>query len=204
MAPDKDPQLRRAQDAHRVMTIEPGGTSGKTDVGFVGFAPKSHPRGQYLIFAKSLKRFEGARVVGIKFDLVQQPKLTPAKSFAHEISDAPAPSSSTPGKSSQNKTVDHARARAVQKTARIKTESRVVPFPLNKVKSKPAAEKPVKAVSSSHARAPAISRAAGKTISSTNAFVREVRAAMAELHRGKAVAAYQRLERALGRFENTV
>jgi hypothetical protein len=78
LPPDKDPELKRALAGNRVMTIEPGAGSGKTDVGHVGFDPKRSPLGQLLIFPKSLQRFAGARVVGIKFDLIEQPKLAPA------------------------------------------------------------------------------------------------------------------------------
>jgi hypothetical protein len=78
LAPDKDPELKRALAGNRVMTIEPGAGGGKTDVGHVGFDPRRSPLGQLLIFPKSLQRFAGARIVGIKFDLVEQPKLAPA------------------------------------------------------------------------------------------------------------------------------
>jgi hypothetical protein len=83
LPPDKDPELQRAQKAHRVMTIESGGAGGKTDVGRVGFSPDSKRPAQFLIFPKSLKTFEGARVVGIKFDLVAQPKLAAVNPVKH-------------------------------------------------------------------------------------------------------------------------
>jgi hypothetical protein len=78
LPPDKDPEFKRAREAHRVMTLEqtPGG--GKADFGIVGFDAKHDHGGQFLIFPKSIKPFEGARVVGVKFDLVEQPKLAPA------------------------------------------------------------------------------------------------------------------------------
>ncbi|HUR58445.1 MAG TPA: hypothetical protein VM029_12085 [Opitutaceae bacterium] len=85
LAPEKDPALVRARKADRVMTVAAGGGAGKTDAGFVGFEPGQHEGGQFLIFPQSLKPFAGARVVGIKFDLIDQPKLvvaTPEKKRA--------------------------------------------------------------------------------------------------------------------------
>ncbi len=76
VAPEKDPAFRRARDAHRVMTL--ASTRGKTDAGIVGYDPEQKSS-EFLIFPKSLQHFAGARVVGIKFDLVEQPKTAPAK-----------------------------------------------------------------------------------------------------------------------------
>jgi hypothetical protein len=78
LAPDKDPELARARKADRVMTVGASGAAGKTDMGVVGFEPGKHEDAQFLIFPKSLKPFDGARVVGIKFDLIDQPKPVPA------------------------------------------------------------------------------------------------------------------------------
>jgi hypothetical protein len=77
--PAKDAEFKRARESHRLMTIQSGSISGKADAGFVGFDPAHPEGGQFLIFPKSLKRFEGARVVGIKFDLIEQPPLTAVK-----------------------------------------------------------------------------------------------------------------------------
>jgi hypothetical protein len=82
LAPEKDPELKRAIAAHRVMMVEPGSAGGKTDFGMVGFNASDAASAQILIFPKSLKAFEGARVVGIKFDLVEQPKMETARAPA--------------------------------------------------------------------------------------------------------------------------
>jgi hypothetical protein len=76
VAPERDPEFKRAQTAHRVMTI--AHERGKTDVGAVGYAP-GEGGSEFLVFPKSLARFAGARVVGVDFDLVEQPKLVAAK-----------------------------------------------------------------------------------------------------------------------------
>jgi hypothetical protein len=52
---------------NRVMTVRPSETG--TDFGVVGFCEEKNAR--YLEFAKSLKRFEGKRIVGIDWTLVK-------------------------------------------------------------------------------------------------------------------------------------
>lgn len=79
VAPDEDPELRRARAAHRVMTVRKSDT-GKSDAGIVGFEPARDGSGQFLVFPKSLQPFAGSRVVGLKFDLVDQPKTIAAPS----------------------------------------------------------------------------------------------------------------------------
>ena len=74
LPPEKDPELRRAQKAHRVLTLARHGAA-KTPVGTVGFDAKHPADGQLLVFPKSLARFEGARVVGIKFELIDEPPV---------------------------------------------------------------------------------------------------------------------------------
>jgi len=67
--------LKPAQDRHlqsliknnRVMTVQKSESG--TDFGFAGF--KERKDAIYLVFSKSLKRFENKRVVGINWDLVK-------------------------------------------------------------------------------------------------------------------------------------
>jgi hypothetical protein len=49
-----------------VMTIQQ--TNAGTDFGVVGFVKRKGAR--YLVFPKSLKRFEGNRIVGIKWEKI--------------------------------------------------------------------------------------------------------------------------------------
>jgi len=65
--PNADRHFQSALKNHRVMTIQKSDSG--TEFGIVGF--KQSKTASYLIFPKSLKRFENARVVGIKWDLVQ-------------------------------------------------------------------------------------------------------------------------------------
>jgi hypothetical protein len=84
--PDKDPILKKAVNAKRVMTVHQGLTHGKADYGTVGF--QKGVSGQILIFPKSLKHFADRRVTGVKYDLLDAttvpkgqptPKIVPAK-----------------------------------------------------------------------------------------------------------------------------
>jgi hypothetical protein len=83
--PDKDPILKKAINAIRVMTVHQG-TKAKADYGTVGF--QKGISGQILMFPKSLKRFADLRVTGVKYDLFdsgavpkaqQAPKIVPTK-----------------------------------------------------------------------------------------------------------------------------
>lgn len=179
VAPEKDPELKRAQQAHRVMTIEPG-ASGKTDVGIVGF-DRGQKDGQLLIFPKSLQRFEGARVVGIKFDLVEQPKFAEAAA----LKDVTQPKNP---RGKKHKPAPPPRVTAMAEVPSASPEPETEPEPEEKSTPEPP-------------RVPKEKKpklAAEKTEStSDSALEREVRAALKELQHGKTVAAYQRLERAI-------
>jgi hypothetical protein len=65
--PKTDRHLQSLIKNNRVMTIRPSDAG--TDFGVVGFHQKKAAR--YLAFSKSLKRFEGERIVGIDWKLVQ-------------------------------------------------------------------------------------------------------------------------------------
>ena len=81
IAPEKDSELNRALKANRVMMVEQSAGGGKADYGTVGFDRARAEGSQILIFPKSLKALGNAKVVGINFDLIEQPKLevVPAK-----------------------------------------------------------------------------------------------------------------------------
>jgi hypothetical protein len=65
--PKTDRHFQSLLKNNRVMTVRP--TESGTDFGEVGFHAK--PGARFLAFAKSLKRFEGQRIVGIDWALVQ-------------------------------------------------------------------------------------------------------------------------------------
>ena len=65
--PAQDRHLQSEIKNNRVMTIQKSDTG--SEFGIVGF--KEHKGASYLIFPKSLKRFENKRIVGINWDLVK-------------------------------------------------------------------------------------------------------------------------------------
>jgi hypothetical protein len=167
VAPDKDAEFKRARDAHRVMTLT--AAHGKTEAGVVGYEERQQSS-EFLIFPKSLARFDGARVVGIKFDLVEQPKFTAAR---RAVPSAPQR----------------------RRGAKHKGAANIIPFrapsaPASVPAKKPEAPPPT----AKHARAKKTPKhhPAGE-----ERLVREIRAALQELEAGKSVAAYRRLEQAI-------
>ena len=65
--PSADRHLQSHIKNNRVMTIQK--SEAGTEFGIVGF--KERKGASYLIFPKSLKRFENKRIVGINWDLVK-------------------------------------------------------------------------------------------------------------------------------------
>ena len=65
--PKTDRRFQSHLKNNRIMTVRP--TESGTDFGEVGFNQK--PAARFLAFPKSLKRFEGKRIVGIDWSLVQ-------------------------------------------------------------------------------------------------------------------------------------
>jgi hypothetical protein len=65
--PDDDPRLKTLIASHHVLTVRQ--VNGGAPFGEVGLHPGKGA--SYLVFPKSLRRFEGKRIVGIKWDLVK-------------------------------------------------------------------------------------------------------------------------------------
>jgi hypothetical protein len=65
--PKTDRHFQSLLKNNRVMTIRP--SEARTDFGIVGFSAGTAAR--FLVFPKSLKRFEGERIVGIDWACVQ-------------------------------------------------------------------------------------------------------------------------------------
>lgn len=66
--PKDDSVLQKALRQHRVLTVHQRVRGAKKDFGVVGF--EAAPGTQYLIFPRSIRKFSGQRVVGIRYDLV--------------------------------------------------------------------------------------------------------------------------------------
>jgi hypothetical protein len=71
--PDKDKSFMRASREHRVMCVHQQVRGGKKDSGVVGLFRDEHT--QFLVFPKSVGRFRERKIVGIDYDLVEQPNL---------------------------------------------------------------------------------------------------------------------------------
>lgn len=180
LPPDKDPELKRAEHAHRVMRVGHGSQGGKTDVGTVGLESSAKPEGQVLIFPKSLKPFEGARIVGIKFDLVEQPKLADLRKPAHK---PPA----------RKRAQIHA-----AKSQRLSKSIAAALKPTETASSPPTAAKPAKVPRAKPEPAAKTKPASPPKMTAGHAkLLRQVRSALKELKSGKTVAAYQRLQHAV-------
>lgn len=89
--PAKDKTLQAAIKSDRVMTIHQ--ESGSTDYGIVGFE-QGRSR-QFLVFPKSLKAFDGHRIVGIKYDLLEDAPVREKETAKKEEVPEPAPSRKT-------------------------------------------------------------------------------------------------------------
>jgi hypothetical protein len=77
MKPQRDPALRTALKANRVMTVHQTVRGSGTDYGTVGLHLGGHS--QILIFPRSLKRFEDRRIVGIKYELFAEASVRSAE-----------------------------------------------------------------------------------------------------------------------------
>jgi len=67
--PKSDKALQRALREQRMMTLHQAITGAKKDFGEVGFM--SGTGRSHLVFPRSLKSYEGRRIVGIKYALLQ-------------------------------------------------------------------------------------------------------------------------------------
>ena len=86
--PDQDKVFAKLLRQNRVMTVHQEATGSKADYGTVGYTEDRHR--SLLVFPRSLKRFAGQRVIGIKYDELKGP--------ASAESTAPAPASSAPSR----------------------------------------------------------------------------------------------------------
>jgi hypothetical protein len=72
--PKHDRGFMRAVKEQRVLSLKQEPTGTKKDFGTVGFVPEKYV--SHLVFPRSLKAFEGQRVVGIKYDALQEAALS--------------------------------------------------------------------------------------------------------------------------------
>ena len=165
-APEDDREFQTALKEHRVLTVYQETTGSRKDYGEVGFT--KNRSGNFFIFPKSLRAFEGRRVVGVKYELVDAGKEAAPKKPAKPAIAKPA-------------------AKPVEKQRNPATpagpELRI--FRPDDADDEPA--KPAKI------QKPDVPKSAPEAAP----LVKEVRRAMKLLQSGKAVAAYQTLETAI-------
>ena len=190
--PAKDKSLQAAIQSDRVMTIyqQPG----ETDHGIVGFE-EGRSR-QFLVFPKSLKPFNGQRIVGIKYELLEDApvlekepaKKEPVKKAAGQRNEsAPAKKTSEPSKQA-----DRLIPAVVAKAAAAKQKDPTTKEPEDQESSKAAPEdKVVKFEKPEPLEPPAAERDEVKELK------RRVREAMDALEEGKQVVAFNLLKSVL-------
>jgi hypothetical protein len=71
--PAKDPEFKKAIDQNRIVTVHHVNVGSKKESGEVGF--NKGAASSYLIFPKALPMAEGTRIIGLKFDLLEEPKV---------------------------------------------------------------------------------------------------------------------------------
>jgi hypothetical protein len=173
MSPGRDRVLQQALKAHRVMTVHQDVRGTRKDYGTVGMTQE--PEAQHLVFPRSLRKFEGQRIVGIDYG-----ELADGASLA-STSTADAPAAPVRGRP---RAKSEPRPRPVKARRAGKTD--VVPFEPPRA----AAPKP-RVVRTSRAQEPVPRK-----------VVQEVRRAAVELQAGKAVAAYERLQALLRQLDS--
>ena len=76
--PKHDREFMRAVREQRVLSLKQEPTGTKKDFGTIGFLAEKHV--SYLVFPKTLTAFDGRRVVGIKYDLLQEAEVAVPRS----------------------------------------------------------------------------------------------------------------------------
>ena len=72
--PKDDKGFQRALRDERIMSVHQPAVGSKKDFGEIGFV--RGPNVSYLHFPKSLRRYEGRRIVGVDYALLEQPKVS--------------------------------------------------------------------------------------------------------------------------------
>jgi hypothetical protein len=71
--PTKDPEFKKAIDQNRIVTVHHVNVGSKKESGEVGF--KKGGAASYLIFPKALPETEGTRIIGLKFEMLEEPEV---------------------------------------------------------------------------------------------------------------------------------
>jgi hypothetical protein len=93
--PARDPALQKLERQSRVMTLHHAGHGGGADHGEVGI--RTGPGRQLIVFPRSLRRFAKRRIVGIRYDLLDEnlritaPGAAPARKRRRAMTRQPKP-----------------------------------------------------------------------------------------------------------------
>jgi hypothetical protein len=71
--PAKDPDFKKAIDQNRIVTVHHVNVGTKKESGEIGFNKSA--ASSYLIFPKALPLAEGTRIIGLKFDMLEEPDV---------------------------------------------------------------------------------------------------------------------------------
>ena len=71
--PTKDPAFKKAIDENRIVTVHHVNVGGKKESGEVGF--QRGGAASYLIFPKSLPYEAGTKIIGLKFEMLDEPAV---------------------------------------------------------------------------------------------------------------------------------
>jgi len=159
------------------MTVHQENTGTASDFGEIGF--KEDVQGSFLLFPKSLKRYEGRRVVGVKYDLLKEPPpvAVARPKPAIKPKSQPMPEAKPERKAeTKSKPVKQPRARKFE--------------PLRVYEPEQPEDQPTPAKQPRPKGAVDVSQ-------QLKSLSREVRKALKKLEQGNAVAAYQILEKAV-------
>jgi hypothetical protein len=135
--PAKDPEFKKAIDDNRLVTVHHANAGAKTESGEIGFVKGG--AASYLIFPKALPMAPGARVIGLKFDMLDEPEVKdPVK-----IKEAAAKPKTERVKTIVEKTPPPKKEEPEEKESR-KSELARDPEPKPKPEPRPARAKPEK------------------------------------------------------------
>ena len=197
VAPEKDPEFQSALKQQRVMTVHQETVGAKKDYGEVGFS--GDHQSTLLLFPKSLKAFEGKRVIGVKYDL-----LAPAPEVKARPKKVQSPPPAKPAAKAQPPPPPPPAPKPMRKLPAVVKEPAkpaATPFaPLRVFRAEEAAKLALKPNTKAPAAPPEPAREKPAPKSDPDALdrlKREVQRAMKQLQSGKPVAAYQTLEKAL-------
>ena len=191
--PAKDRGFQAAIKSGRVMTVFQDGVGQRSDHGEIGYYP-GHSR-QFLIFPKSLKAYAGGKVVGIKYELLDNSEgdsRPVTKTTSTPASKTGGPVSKGHSQAKPQVRIKASKAPKAPKVPKAPEASKAPKVP--KVHKAPKASKASKAPKHSNVLDFPSPAKAETSAADLKKFIRQ---AMKLLEDGKAVAAFNLLKKAL-------